>query len=420
MGGDSSELLDWRIKGAPALPSGTTVADFLAGAPSLFDAGFVPPVMVLRETALAHNIATMAAYCADAGVSLAPHGKTHMSPQLAHRQLAAGAWAITVATPWQARVYRAAGVARIFLANQLVDAASIAWVAAELQADPQFEFCCYVDSVDGVSLLDATLATAPGDRACDVVVEIGAVGARTGARTVEQAQTVAAAAADCPRLRLVGVAGFEGGFASAPIVDDDDIAEVREFLRLIHAAGEAIAPWVSESQEFIASAGGSVYFDLVTEEFSRPWSLPNPVRVVIRSGCYLSHDHGSYLHRSPFDRRIPGSLIPALELWAPVLSIPEPGLALCCAGKRDLPHDMGMPVPTGVRRGGSIAELPGITVTKLNDQHGYLNYSGAPPFGVGDWLRFGISHPCTAFDKWSHIPVVDDDYQVIDYVRTYF
>jgi D-serine deaminase-like pyridoxal phosphate-dependent protein len=69
-----------------------------------------------------------------------------------------------------------------------------------------------------------------------------------------------------------------------------------------------------------------------------------------------------------------------------------------------------MPVPYG---------LAAARVVKLNDQHAYLRLGGAG-VQVGDWLEFGISHPCTVFDKWPMIPVLDDDGRVVDLIRTFF
>ncbi|HEX3813941.1 MAG TPA: alanine racemase [Mycobacteriales bacterium] len=410
--------LDWQVKGAPVLPAGTTIADFVRDRPNVFDAGFLPPLMVLRDSALRSNLATMAEFCRSTGTVLAPHGKTHMAPALAKRQLDAGAWGITVATPSQARVYRAAGFTRILLANELVDPAAIAWIAGEVDAG--LKFTCYVDSLDGVALLAAALPA--GSRPLDVLVEVGPEGARTGVRTVEQAVAVARAAAEVSRLRVVGISAYEGGFGNSPGAPDEQTQqEVREFLRLLRTAGEAISATVPADADFIASAGGSVYFDLVAEELTRDWKLERPVTVVLRSGCYLTHDNGSYLRKTPFGRTLSGQLTPAIEVWASVLSRPEPGLALVGMGRRDVAFDIDLPVAESIRHAdGSQTTAAGITVTALNDQHGYLHLDADSPLRVGDLVRFGISHPCTALDKWRFIPVVDDDYRVIDYVRTFF
>ena len=84
-----------------------------------------------------------------------------MSPELAARQLASGAWGITVATIGQLRAYRAFGFPRLLMANELVDEAGIAWLAGELAADPGFSAYCYVDSADGVAILDRILTEHP-------------------------------------------------------------------------------------------------------------------------------------------------------------------------------------------------------------------------------------------------------------------
>ena len=149
------------VAGLPVAGGVVTAAGLAAARPALHAAGFTYPLLTLRESALANNIEAMAAYCDRAGVALAPHGKTAMSPELAARQLVHGAWGITVATIGQLRTYRAFGFPRLLLANELVDEAGIAWLAAELAADPGFEAYCYVDSLDGVAILDRVLRHLP-------------------------------------------------------------------------------------------------------------------------------------------------------------------------------------------------------------------------------------------------------------------
>jgi D-serine deaminase-like pyridoxal phosphate-dependent protein len=101
--------------------------------------------------------------------------------------------------------------------------------------------------------------------------------------------------------------------------------------------------------------------------------------------------------------------------WGRVVSRPEPSLALLDVGKRDLPFDEGLPVPHG---------LPGAEVTALNDQHAFLRLPADAPLAIGDVVRLGLSHPCTALDKWQLIPVIDDvdaaDPVVTGLIRTFF
>jgi D-serine deaminase-like pyridoxal phosphate-dependent protein len=115
------------------------------------------------------------------------------------------------------------------------------------------------------------------------------------------------------------------------------------------------------------------------------------------------------------------TLEPALELWAHVLSRPEPGLALVCAGRRDVSFDAGLPVPLRFRQaGGQLTPAAGSHVSALDDQHAYLRLAAGSALAPGDLVCLGVSHPCTSFDKWRVIPVVDDSYHVIDAVHTFF
>ncbi|RDH75707.1 amino acid deaminase [Mycolicibacterium moriokaense] len=400
----ADDPVDWRFKGLPASWSGRTPAQIRAAAVNLVDEGVLGPLCVLREDALAHNLATMAGWCRDRGVELAPHGKTHMAPQLLARQFASGACAVTVATGSQARVYRAFGVRDVIVANQLVDAAALRWVAATQDDDPGFSLTCWVDSVAGVQQMTAALQGA--SRPVDVCVEIGMADGRTGCRDGSAVDEVAAAAARSPALRLVGVAGYEAALGHD--VTPQALGRVGGYLAELRAAVERLADRF-ETDRVIVTAGGSTYFDAVADALTLGTVAGRAVRTVVRSGCYLTHDHGLYARTSPLRH----GLRPALEVWAQVVSRPEPELALLTMGRRDVSFDQDMPTPLG---------LAGSAVVKLNDQHAYLQLGPdeRATVEVGDWLRFGISHPCTTFDKWQLIPVLADDDRVVDLIRTYF
>jgi D-serine deaminase-like pyridoxal phosphate-dependent protein len=410
-------------KGFSCMPANGPVTSASLGSqrPPLFGGGFAMPLLVLRESALAHNIAAMAAYCEAAGVMLAPHGKTTMAPQLMARQLAAGAWAVTAATIGQVRVYREFGIPRVVLANELTDPAGIGWLARELVADPGFDCYLYVDSLDGVALLDSGLRAGGAGRPVPVLVELGYPGGRTGCRDIGEAIAVAEAAAGAPTLRVAGAAGFEGLIGHDR--EAQTLAEITRYCRALRSLGEQLAP--AAAGPVILSAGGSSFFDVVVRELTGGWTAGQAPLVVLRSGVYVAFDHGVYA------RTAPGSggagpapepvLEPALELWAHVLSRPEPGLALACAGRRDVGFDAGLPVPLRFRKpGGQLVPAAGSHVTGLDDQHAYLRLAPGTDLAPGDLVCLGISHPCTTFDKWRVIPVVDDGYHIIDAVHTFF
>lgn len=414
------EQVNWRFKGLPVAWNGRTPAQICADPRELVNAGPLGPVCVLHADALNHNLATMADWCIRHRVELAPHGKTHMAPQLLARQFEAGACAVTAATISQVRTLRAFGVRQVLLANELVDAAGLAWLAAELDDDPTFRLICWVDSTDGVRLMTEALDAVGARRPVEVCVELGAAGTRTGCRDDQRADAVAAAAVASPRLRLVGVAGYEAALGHD--VSPAGVAQVRDYLSWMHSVAARLAPRceVPDISEVVVTAGGSTHFDLVAQALTGPW------RTILRSGCYLTNDDGLYCRTSPLTRpgAEPGGFRPAMQVWAQVCSRPEPGLALVTMGRRDVSFDQGLPVPQQLWRDSywTSAGLAGCEVTKLNDQHAFVSLSPAAErtVEVGTWIAFGVSHPCTVFDKWQLIPVLDERGRVVDLVRTFF
>ncbi|MEU1848164.1 amino acid deaminase [Streptomyces sp. NPDC019990] len=412
----AEERVDHRFKGLPPDAGGLTVGELAAQRRNLFTGGFTTPVLALSAERLEHNLRLMEVYTDRHGLAFAPHGKTSMAPQLFHRQIEHGAWGITLAMPHQVRVARAFGIRRVFLGNQVVDPAALRWIADGLEADPDFRFVCCVDSVRGVELMDAALRGA--SRPVEVVVELAAgEGARTGVRTEAECAAVADAVAGTRTLRLVGVAGYEG---DVPRADTERVtAWLRRLVAL--AADFDVAGRFKGQDEIIVSAGGSAWFDAVADVFAEIPELSLPVLKLLRSGAYVSHDEGHYRKLTPFNR-VPeeGALEPAFRLWTQVVSRPTAEQAFVNAGKRDAAHDIDLPFAQVIRRGGVERPADGVSVTALSDQHAWLRTTPGTDLEVGDWVGLGLSHPCTSFDKWPLIPLVEADGTVVDYVRTFF
>jgi D-serine deaminase-like pyridoxal phosphate-dependent protein len=171
----------------------------------------------------------------------------------------------------------------------------------------------------------------------------------------------------------------------------------------------------------VVSAGGSSYPDVVVDVLG-PRRFAFPVRVVLRSGCYVTHDHGMYERTSPFGSRAGSGaprLRPALELVASVWSRPEDELVIAGFGRRDVPTDDVLPVVLGrYDSAGEPAEAVGYTVTGVNDQHAFVRVPATTSAGPGDQLILGVSHPCGAFDRWRSVVVVDETYSVVGTVTT--
>ncbi|MGW3541716.1 amino acid deaminase [Nocardia niigatensis] len=476
-GGDA--VLGPRHKSLPPAAWGLTVREYLATNPHLDD--LQTPVLTMDRSALDSNRAVMADWARAAGVRLAPHGKTSMSPQLWAEQLEAGSWAITLATGWQAQVGRSFGLDRIVLANTLVDPVGLHWAAKEITIDPDFELYSWVDGVDAVQEMERHLESAPDGVQLNVVVELGGPHGRTGARGLAAAHAVAEVVHRSSRLRLAGVGGYEAALAHDRT--PEAIAAVRHYLdelatlhQELMAAGRydefVFQPVVGRAEEAslsaadpmadssapadsapdgsnsrtdrarrraIVTAGGSAYPDLVVERLAALADEEGvqgvPTTVVLRSGAYLVHDDGFYSGISPLAAgHAEHPLRSAMHGWARCVSRPEAELALLDAGRRDVPFDLGLPVPqrmagpanTGFSAGAPTSLPAGAHVSALNDQHAFLRLPGASDdeVPVGSVVRLGLSHPCTAFDKWRLIPVIDDADaerpRIVDFLHTYF
>ncbi|SFC92877.1 D-serine dehydratase [Cupriavidus sp. OV038] len=378
------------------------------------------PAAVLYEERLAHNLTWMRRFMGEYGVQLAPHGKTTMAPKLFARQLQEGAWGITLATAHQTAAAAAHGVKRVLMANQLVGRRNME-IVADLLRDPSFEFFSLVDSADLVDQLGAFFR-ARGQK-LQVLVELGVEGGRTGVRDAAQQQAVMDALARWPdALALAGVEVYEG------VLQQE--ADIRAFLRRTVAVTRQLAAEGRFSRSPVVMSGaGSAWYDVVAEEFSRT-DIGAPIDIVLRPGCYLTHDVGIYraaqtriLANNPVAQQMREGLLPALQLWAYVQSIPEPTRAIIGMGKRDAAFDAGMPIPARLYRPGTDAPVDTPAhwqVTGMMDQHAYLQIQAGDDVRVGDMIAFDISHPCLTFDKWRHIPVLDDQLRVIDIVQTFF
>lgn len=378
------------------------------------------PTAVLYQEKLLHNLNWMRQFISAYGLKLAPHGKTTMAPRLFHLQLEAGAWGITLATAHQTQVAYAHGVRRVLMANQLIGKQNMN-VIAELLRDPEFDFYCLVDSADQVDQLGAFYSHL--GLCLHVLLELGVEDGRTGVRGDLQLQSVLQALSRWPTaIALDGVEIYEG------VLNDE--SSIRAFLdRTVEVTRKLAEGSRFQRAPFLLSGAGSAWYDVVAEVFSSA-GFGDSVDIVLRPGCYLTHDVGAYrqaqariLEHNPIAHRMSSGLVPALHIWAYVQSIPESERAIVAMGKRDVAFDSGLPAPALHYRPGSLT--PQLTpthwqVTKMMDQHAFLQIRPGEDLRVGDMIAFDICHPCLTFDKWRTLPIVNTDYQVIDIVQTFF
>ena len=268
----------------PIAAQGTSISDFLATKPNLFTAGFQFPIMALRNSALEHNIKRMADYCKSLGFDLAPHVKTPMAPQIAKRQIDAGAWALTVANFSQASIMYASGFTRLIIGNEVMEPTSIAEIA-KINGSGAGEIIFYIDSLAGLKIAQNSIDKVSNAK-LNIFMEIGAVGGRAGIRDLELLKIILAEIAKDDRIYVRGVSGFEGAVPGGDRAGEG-IEKLRTFLRHIVAAAKIAAPYV-RGDKIIISAGGSSYFDYVAEEFAR---YEGDAHRILRTGGIVSHAH---------------------------------------------------------------------------------------------------------------------------------
>jgi len=401
-----STIIGIEFKGFPLDSYGVSIKDFILRKPNIFKSGFQFPLMVLKQDALVNNINLMSRYCSSVGAELAPHVKTTMSPQIAQLQLDAGAYAITIANFWQAEVFRSFGFKKLIIANEVLDPSAISRIS-RINSSNEAEIIFYVDSLEGLEIIKEYT---PEKGLQNLFIEIGTDSGRGGVRDLNLVNKIAELISSDSRLQLRGVTGFEGAVpnASRTSRSEDD---VRNFCRKIVSAAEVSYQFRSKNK-FIISAGGSAYFEIVAEELNK---FDKERILLLRSGGYVTHDSKYYEEIYPF-RSSDDKFIPAIEVWAQVISNPEPGFGVLNLGKRDIGCDLHNPIPSYIYS--ENVEIFSGEIEKLNDQHAFMKSSQF--FKNANLIGLGISHPCTTFDKWRLIPLVNDNYDVVDCIHTFF
>lgn len=377
------------------------------------------PAAVIKKGALENNIQWMQRYADTRGVSLAPHGKTTMTPWIFQQQQQAGAWAVGVGSAWQASMAMVSGIKRVLMVNQLVGKANMQLVSQLKTQYPDVDYLCCVDSLANAKTLSAFFSA--NNQRLDILIELGVPGGRCGCRTTEQAQALAEEISTLSGLRLRGLELYEG-----VLHGENPQPKVEALLRDAAALACQLEQYVDG--EFILTGAGSVWYDVVCNVWLAA-QKPANCRIVIRPGCYITHDAGIYqqaqdelMARDKVACDLGGDLVSALELIAMVQSVPESDRAIVNFGKRDSAFDAGLPQPVAHYRAGKSRELATNTIetTGIMDQHAMLKLRAGADVQVGDILVFSTSHPCLTFDKWKALLLVDEQYNVLETLETAF
>ena len=224
-------------------------------------------------------------------------------------------------------------------------------------------------------------------------------------------------------MALTGIEGYEG-----VIHGEHAISGIRNFAAsLVSLAVELQDSGLFDLPKPIITASGSAWYDLIAESFETQ-NAAGRFLSVLRPGSYVAHDHGIYKEAQccVLERRsdLNEGLRPAMEVWAHVQSLPEPGIAVVALGKRDVAYDAGLPVPLKRYRAGIVPaqgdDVSGCKVTAVMDQHAFMTVAPGVELRIGDIISFGTSHPCLTFDKWRVGCLVDEQLQVVESLRTCF
>jgi len=390
--------------------------------------GHLPfPLAVIKASAIAHNLKWMQDFCSKRQLDIAPHGKTTMSPELYKMQIDAGAWGISFATVFQAGLGIRNQVKRIIIANQVFQASDLEALSHLLETHSDVSVFFLVDSLAQLKQIESWRASSSSQQAFSVLIELGIAGKRTGCRDHATAMQLAREIKATNGLLLAGIECYEGALATCHH-EHDQAAVATLMQRVQNLALACEKEDLFQCSEVLITAGGSAIFDLVAAHLQP--HLSRPARGILRSGCYLTHDHVEYrkMLRCVGERlRLSETLKPALEVISSVQSCPEPGLALLSMGKRDVSYDMDLPVPIWQAALGDLAvsSVPAHWEIKaLNDQHAYLHFNPQSPASdhpvVGQIVGSGISHPCTTFDKWRWMPIINDEYVVTSGISIHF
>lgn len=387
---------------------------------NLFEHDICLPAAVLKQQAVLHNIQWMQQFADASGVLLAPHGKTTMTPWLFGQQLAAGAWGLTVATAYQAKVAAEAGAKRVIIANQLVGAANMQLVAALLATGTEVFVC--LDNEDNAQALSVYFQSQ--QLQLPVLIELGVPGGRCGCRTNQQALALAQQLSGMSGLALAGIEFYEGVISSTNVKES-----VAQFAQQAAALCKALfRQKLLTHNHLLISGAGSAWYDIVAAELTKA-TVPTDMQIVLRPGCYVSHDQGIYCQaqqaidkRSKLAGKLGSGLINALQIAVYVQSLPEPGLAILAFGKRDAAFDAGLPQADALYRDGTLIsdKLADCQTVKVMDQHAFWQYSNAVTPKVGDIILLSTSHPCLTFDKWRYLWLVDDQYRLLQQIPTFF
>lgn len=345
------------------------------------------PALCVDLDALERNIQRMADFFAGlqgpSHALLRPHTKTHKTPQIAHKQIAAGAKGVTCAKVGEAEVMAAAGINDILIANQIIGATKIRRL---MSLANQVKITVAVDSARNIAEL-SEIALQMRAR-IGVLVEVNTGLDRCGVDTPEEALALARLVLAARNLEFVGLQGYEGHTVSIPNRSDRQTAAGAAIRRLLDAKEQIEGAGVSIRE---VSGGGTGTYDITGR-------LPEMTE--IQAGSYVTMDSSYDRLGLPFEQ--------ALTILATVISRTTPSRGVIDCGLKAMSTEFGLP---------QLLNLPGVKLAKLSEEHAKLDFDPSSNSSVegaglmpGDKIQIVPSHGCTTINLHDQLYGIRDGY----------
>lgn len=314
------------------------------------------PALVLDLDAFESNIATLNRAVGQR-VRVRAHAKTHKCPDIARRQIAAGAVGVCCQKVSEAEALVEGGVHDVLVSNEIVGAPKIARLA-ELSKRARLGVC--VDNAQNVRALSDSNAS------LDVYVELEVGMARCGIAPGKPAVALVREILNSPKLRFAGVQAYHGRAQHVRSMAERK-ASIDRAADAVRLTKKLLAEEKIECPIVTGAGSGTFMFELE----SGAWDEIQPGSYVFMDADYARNEWAAPLPRFRH----------ALFVLTTVMSRPRPEVAIVDAGLKASSVDSGMP---------TVWERPGLAYTHASDEHGWVE--GAPAPALGDKLLLVPGH----------------------------
>jgi len=334
------------------------------------------PALLVDLDIMERNIKTMADAFRGMSAGLRPHTKTHKTPIIAHKQIAAGAIGVTCAKLGEAEVMAEAGIRNILIANQVVGEPKVTRL---VNLARHSKVIVAVDDPANVRHL-AEASRRKGVK-LNILVEVNVGNNRCGVEPGEPAVALARQVAEEASLNLRGLMGYEGFCQSIPRLEERRAKAEAAMCKLVTSRDMLL----DAGMDVEIVSGGGTGTHMITGNY------PGVTEVEAGSYVFMDAKYCTIEGLEMFGK--------ALTVLSTVLSTPRPGVAICDAGLKALTNDFGTPVVKGIE---------GIEYMKGNEEHGHLRVEPGASIKAGDKIEIFPTHCCTNTNLYDYLHCVRD------------